>query len=150
MSEITNTESTLSVSDITARVDELREERAEHDKENGTVRDEEGKPFVDGDREPEPSLWEEENQDEAEELARLETLLDALEGMGFSHEWNGPDMLIAGYHFTDYTQEFAEEIGAVSRESNWIVIDWEETANRLKQDYKEVDFDGSAYWYRAT
>jgi hypothetical protein len=98
------------------------------------------------------ATWEDESPDEAEELASLETLLEALSGCGCSHEWNGeryPNTLIADYHFSDYAQELAEEIGAVSRESSWIVIDWEATANGLKNDYKEVDFDGSAYWYRA-
>jgi hypothetical protein len=29
------------------------------------------------------------------------------------------------------------------------VIDWEATANGMQQDYKQVDFDGETYWYRA-
>lgn len=155
MTEISNSDNILSVSDITARVDELRKERAEDDQTNGTKRDEEGAltdEFLDDDGMPANGTWEEENTDEAEELKRLEKLLDALDGCGFSHQWNGnnyPDMLIADSHFTDYVQEMAEDTGAVARESSWVVVDWEATASGVKQDYKSVDFDGSDYWYRA-
>lgn len=155
MTEISNNERILNVSDITARVDELRNERAEDDKTNGTKRDEDGAltdEFLDDDGMPVNGTWEEENLDDAEELERLEKLLDALDGCGFSHKWNGnnyPDMLIAEYHFADYVQETAYDTGDVSRGSSWIVIDWEATANGVKNDYKSVDFDGSEYWYRA-
>lgn len=154
MTEISNNDKIISVSDITARVDELREERAEHDKENGTERDSEGAltgSSVDHGKSPVPWAWESENPDEAEELANLEKLLDAIQGCGTSHDWGGnkyPDSLIAEYHFAEYAEDFANDIGAVARDSSWIVIDWEATANGMKQDYREVDFDGSAYWYR--
>jgi hypothetical protein len=151
MTEISNNEKIISVSDITARVDELREERADHDKESGTVRNEDGTPFVDGDRELIPELWESENPDEAEELATLEKILEALRGRGTSHDWGDdtyPDSLIADFHFAEYAEDFAHDIGAVSRDASWVVIDWEATANGMKQDYSSVDFDGTQYWYR--
>jgi hypothetical protein len=151
MTEISNNDKIISVSDITERVDELREERADHDKESGTVRSEDGTPFVDGDREPSPELWESENPDEAEELATLEKILEALRGRGTSHDWGDdtyPDSLIADFHFAEYAEDFAHDIGAVSRDASWVVIDWEATANGMKQDYSSVDFDGTQYWYR--
>jgi hypothetical protein len=106
---------------------------------------------VDGDRELSPELWESENPDEAEELATLEKILEALRGRGTSHAWGDdtyPDSLIADFHFAEYAEDFAHDIGAVSRDSSWVVIDWEATANGMKQDYSSVDFDGTQYWYR--
>jgi hypothetical protein len=155
MTEISNNAKIINVSDITARVDELRQERAEDDKTNGTERDEDGAltgASVDEDGLPVNGTWEEENTDEAEELARLEKLLDDLRGRGTSHDWGGnkyPHTLIADYHFTDYVQEFAEDCGAVSRDASWVVVDWEATAKGVKQDFRSVDFDGAEYWHRA-
>jgi hypothetical protein len=151
MTEISNSFKVINVSDITARVDELQAVRAEHDKENGTTRDDNGV-RVDGDKSPVPAVWEEENTDEAEELARLEKLLGDLRGRGTSHDWGGdtyPDSLIADSHFPDYVQEFAEDCGAVSRDASWVVVDWEATAKGVKQDFRSVDFDGAEYWHRA-
>jgi hypothetical protein len=75
-----------------------------------------------------------------------------LRGRGTSHDWGGdtyPDSLIADHHFPEYAEDIAHDMGAVSRDASWIVIDWEATANGLKQDYRSVDFDGSEYWHRA-
>jgi hypothetical protein len=155
MTEISNNAKIINVSDITARVDELRQERAEDDKTNGTERDEDGAltgASVDEDGLPVNGTWEEENTDEAEELARLEKLLGDLRGRGTSHDWGGdtyPDSLIADSHFPDYVQEFAEDCGAVSRDASWVVVDWEATAKGVKQDFRSVDFDGAEYWHRA-
>jgi hypothetical protein len=155
MTDISNNDKIISVSDITARVDELHAERAEHDKATGTERGEDGEicwAAITEDGEPLPGSWEAENTDEAEELARLEKLLDDLRGRGTSHDWGGdtyPDALIAEYHFAEYAEDMAHDMGAVSRDASWIVIDWEATANGLKQDYRSVDFDGSEYWHRA-
>jgi hypothetical protein len=153
MTEISNNDKIISVSDITARVDELHEERAEHDKEAGTQRGSEGTlETVDDEGEPGADTWEVQNPDEAEELANLEKLIEDLRGRGTSHDWGGdtyPDSLIADFHFAEYAEDFAHDIGAVSRDSSWVVIDWEATANGMKQDYSSVDFDGTQYWYRS-
>jgi hypothetical protein len=135
MTEISNNDKIISISDITARVDELREERDTYDAEMPLR----------------PVIWAQENPDDAEELANLEKLLEAIEGHGSGWEWEGkryPDLLIAEYHFEEFAEDTAHDMGAVSRDASWIVIDWTATANGLKQDYREVDFDGSAYWHR--
>lgn len=155
MTEISNTAKILSLSDITARVDQLHQERTEDDKTNGTTRDEDGAltgASVDEDGMPAVGTWEEENVDEAAELDTLGQLLEACQGCGSGHDWGGntyPDSLIADHHFTDYVQSFAEDCGAVSRDASWVVVDWEATANRVRQDFKQVDFDGETYLYRA-
>lgn len=153
MTEISNSDEIIRVSDITDRVDELRKERAESDQETGVKRDEDGKVnWGTEDGEPIQGSWEAENPDEADELERLEKLLDELRGRGTSHDWGGdtyPDVLIADSHFPEYAQELAEDIGAIQRGVSWIVIDWEATANGLKQDFRSVDFDGAEYWHRS-
>lgn len=155
MGDISNCANFINVSDITDRVDELREERKDHDEANKTPRDKDGilcQGAQDEDGEPAPGTWDAENPDEAEELAQLENLLSQCQGYGGDHQWEGsryPQTLIADDHFPDYAREFAEDIGAVSRENaGWIVIDWNATAKGLKQDYNSVDYDGSTYWYR--
>lgn len=147
MTEISNSDKIISVSDITARVDELREERTEHDQNDaltGASVDEDGLPAA--------GTWEVENTDDAEELEKLLKLLDDLRGRGTSHDWGGdtyPDSLIADHHFSEYIEESAYDMGAVQRGVSWIVIDWDATANAVKQDYRSVDFDGAEYWHRA-
>jgi DNA-directed RNA polymerase sigma subunit (sigma70/sigma32) len=87
--KMTEISKTISVPDITARVDELRKKRADHDKalNAASLRDDSGaltEAYRDDDGEPSADMWESENTDEAEELARLEKLLDDLRGRGTS------------------------------------------------------------------
>ncbi len=150
MTDISNTDKTIAVSDITARVDELRGERAEHDKENGTVRND-GDQSLTEDGSYTPGSWDAENPDDSEELTQLEILLGQLRGIGCNHQWGDdgyPDSIIADHYFTEYARNLAHDLGAVSQDAAWIVIDWKETANGLKADYKAVDFDGAEYWAR--
>jgi hypothetical protein len=156
MTDISNSANIINLSDVTDRVDELREERADHDASHYVARNEDGTlsaPYLDEDEQPNADTWEGENTDEAEELARLETLLESIENGGSrDHEWNGghyPATLIAENHFAQYAQETAEECGDISRHASYIVVDWEKTAEGLKQDYKQVDYDGETFWYRA-
>lgn len=157
MADISKYENFINVSDVTERVDELREGRADHDKENGTERSTVdsrliGESLTD-DGEPVPTSWEAEETDDAEELERLEKLLDQCKGYGDGHHWEGysfPATLIADSHFPAYAEEFANEIGAVGRENaSWIVIDWEATAKGMQQDYTQVDYDGIDFWFRS-
>lgn len=162
MADISNSANFINVSDITERVDELREERKDHDTDRAesepaylTERDEDGNLTgisLDFENNPQQGTWEAENPDEAEELKQLENLLSQCQGYGGDHQWEGnryPQTLIADDYFPDYAQEFAEDIGAVSRDNaGWIVIDWKATAEGLKRDYSSVDYDGSTYWYR--
>lgn len=162
MADITNSDNIISLSDVTDRVEELRSEREDHDMERAegepayvTERDATGKLTgisINEDGEPQPGTWEAENPEEAEELAKLEKLLSECVGYGGNHKWEGnwyPNSLIADDHFPKYAEEYANDIGAVSSENaSWIVIDWDATAEGMKQDFSSVDFDGVKYWYR--
>ncbi len=121
MTEISNHDDFIYLRDITDRVDEL----------NDMERDE----------------------DETAELATLTTLLDDMKGCGGDHQWEGdwyPQLMIRDYHFEDYAQELAEDIGAINHDAPWpqSFIDWPAAAEALKIDYSEIDFDGVTYWYR--
>jgi hypothetical protein len=93
------------------------------------------------------------DDDEQAELAELEALLDDCRGYGGDEQWEGdwyPVTLIRESHFTDYAQELAEDIGAVTPDASWPnnCIDWEKAARELLYDYTAVDFDGVCYYTR--
>ena len=97
--------------------------------------------------------WADEHPDDAEELARLEKLLEETGGYGGDHQWNGtwyPGSMIADSYFEDYARELADDIGAINRNATWPVchIDWEAAADSLKQDYASITYGGVEYWYR--
>jgi hypothetical protein len=82
----------------------------------------------------------------------LEVLLDELEGLGGDHQWHGkwfPIMLIPDEDFTEYAQELLQDIGDLPRDiPSYIDINWESTADNIKEDYSSVDFEGTEYWFR--
>jgi antirestriction protein len=59
--------------------------------------------------------------------------------------------LIPEDDFTEYAQELAEEIGAITQEQRWptYCIDWERAARELKMDYTSVEVNGITYYFRA-
>jgi hypothetical protein len=59
------------------------------------------------------------------------------------------EMLIRESYWPTYAQELVEDVGDLPRGiPSYIVIDWEATADNLKVDYTEVDFDGVTYLVR--
>ena len=86
--------------------------------------------------------------DDEAEFARLELLLD-----GGDEQWRGdwyPLTLIHDSYFATYARELVEDIGDVPDGfPHYIVIDWEATAENIRQDYSSIEgFDGETYWYR--
>ena len=63
---------------------------------------------------------------------------------------NEPTM-IPEHDFSEYAQELAEDIGAITRDAKWPVycIDWERAARELKLDYASVRVNGTTYYFRA-
>ncbi len=91
--------------------------------------------------------------DDEAEFARLELLLDELAGNGGDEQWRGdwyPLTLIHDSYFATYARELVEDIGDVPDGfPHYIVIDWEATAENIRQDYSSIEgFDGETYWYR--
>ena len=65
-------------------------------------------------------------------------------------EFNYGVTLIPEEYFTDYVKDLLEDVGYISKDfPSWIEIDWEETANNVRQDYMEIEYNGRYYLVRA-
>jgi hypothetical protein len=125
-----NNDDVIDSRDIIARIEELQdmganERRIEH-----------------------PDL--EPSEDDAEELRELDALRSLQEeAEGYTSDWEYGATLIRESYFEDYCQEMLEDIGDLPKDlPGYLVIDWEATADNLRVDYTEVDFDGVAYLVR--
>lgn len=87
--------------------------------------------------------WE---ADYLEELEFLEAVIE--EGESYSRYWGHGATLIHEDYFEQYAQDYAEDIGAIGRDTSWPAnhIDWEAAAEDLKQDYTEISFGGHNYY----
>jgi len=56
--------------------------------------------------------------------------------------------LIAMEDFPEYIQELLEDTGDVPKLPWYVEIDWAATADHLRVDYTEVDFQGTTYLFR--
>lgn len=102
----------------------------------------------------------------AEEREELETLLDEFEDwkadygeelyylnqlqeeMRYNREWEDGLTMIHEDFFEEYCESRCIDVGYISRDfPSWIVIDWEATAENMKEDYSEVEFNGNIYYY---
>lgn len=125
---ISNTDEIIDSRDVIARIAELESERDDWEDEDGKE-------------------WAEENPDEAEELEKLQAFAEEAED--YASDWRYGAMLINGDYFTEYCKELLNDIGELPRDlPDYIVIDWDATADNLKVDYTEVDFDGQTYLVR--
>jgi hypothetical protein len=65
---------------------------------------------------------------------------------------NGYDpTLIRDSYFVTYAQDYAEDIGAISRDLDWPAshIDWDSAADSLKTDFTEFSIGSYTYYGRA-
>jgi hypothetical protein len=137
--DISNHDDTIDSRDIIERFEEL-----EADRENavGDV----------GAEQENNALAEWDQSSDGLEYAALKTLLDDIKGQGGDEQWRGdwyPITLIRDTYFVEAMQELLEDIGDIPHHMpSYLVIDWDATANNLKQDYTSVDFDGVTYWVR--
>ncbi len=149
-----NTDDIIDSRDIIARVEELRDERADL----AQAADELQMEFDQSNAAHISRLnaelaaarcalaeWDEAN---AEELRTLEALQADAEG--YSPDWRYGATLIRYSYFKEYAQDLADDIGAINADATWPCncIDWDEAARQLKQDYTEVEFDGVTYYVR--
>lgn len=144
---IANTDDTIDIRDVIARVEELRETR---DALHAEFENEPLNAGVDFDN------WVRHqtgfSTEEADELTSLEALLTECEGNGGDEQWEGnwyPVTLIHELHFVDAMRELCDDIGDFPNGvPSYYVIDWEATAENLRADYTSVEFDGVTYWVR--
>lgn len=79
----------------------------------------------------------------------LTALTEAVDEIGSEASFG--TTLIRDSYFTQYAQEFAEDIGAVNDDASWPnnYIDWDRAAHDLKMDYSIISINGTDWWYRA-
>lgn len=81
------------------------------------------------------------------ELLILQALAE--EASGAAPDWEHGETLIRESYFVDYCQELLQDIGALPRDlPDFLVINWEATAENIEQDYTHVDFGGVTYLIR--
>lgn len=155
--DISNTSDIIDSRDVIARIAELESDlQSEYD-------DIEGEEFVVGsayeDNEGEavkikPSFeeWVElqkedaasASHDEAKEYAILAKLAE--DGANSAEDWQYGATLIRESYFEKYCRELVSDIGDLPTYlPDYLVIDWDETADNLRVDYTEVAYDGVTY-----
>ena len=86
------------------------------------------------------------DEDEKEELEKLQAFKEEAD----ASEWDFGVAFIHEDYFEDYAREFAEDIGAIGKDTQWPAthIDWDAAANELQMDYSSAKFDGVTYYFR--
>lgn len=86
-------------------------------------------------------------EEDGTELEMLTAFAD--EGSDALEDWECGVTLIHENYFVEYTEEMLKETGYFTGDIPWwIVIDWEATADNVKEDYTEVTLDGNTYFAR--
>jgi hypothetical protein len=84
------------------------------------------------------------NDNESAELAALKKFQKEYD---FVDGWNYGAEFIAEEYFTEYVKDMLEGCGTIPRDlPDYVAIDWEETADNLKCDYADVEFNGVYYY----
>lgn len=148
--EPTNSDDILDSRDIIARIDELESDR---ETLTDTIEELKEMPVEDREEDYDETLaaahldlteWDDDNGDE---LKALKALAD--EGENCADDWMHGATLIREDYFVDYCRDLVSDIGDMPRNiPSYIVIDWDATADNLRADYSEVDFDGETYLIR--
>jgi hypothetical protein len=82
-----------------------------------------------------------------EEQGKINEINDLENEVG--SEWEDGVTLIEEDDFEEYCKELLEDCGYISKDFPvWIEIDWDATANNVRQDYQEVEFRGTNYLFR--
>lgn len=88
--------------------------------------------------------WAEDWEDDLEKIEAIDTLEREV-----GSEFEYGVTLIPLEDFTDYVKELLVDCGDLpSNIPSYISIDWEDTANNIKVDYSEVEFQGTDYLFR--
>lgn len=65
-------------------------------------------------------------------------------------EFNDGTALIDENDMEEYVKDLLEELGYISKDfPSWIEIDWSSTTDNVKQDYSELTYQGTEYFYRS-
>jgi len=158
---ITNSDDTIDVRQLNARIDDLRSDLDDLEEVVGDATDA-LKEHVMADRIGTQADWEKrtseltgnlalaridliewQKSDDGLELEQLNKLAKQLDG-------EGVDLLIHEDHFQDYAREYAQDSGAMTVGDKWpyTCIDWEKVAEELRADYTAFEWDEVTYYGR--
>ena len=88
--------------------------------------------------------WKEDWLDEIAEICEIDKIEDEL-----GSEFDYGVTLVHEDYFEEYAKELLIDCGYISKDfPSWIEIDWEATANNVKQDYTGVEYQGETYYGR--
>jgi len=151
--DISNDDNVIDSRDVIARLETLKEERDDLeraiDEARESLDDEEGdeKEAMQDDYDAAVEALKDWDGDYKKELDALDALQNDAEG--YAPDWEHGATLVRESYFTEYCQELLSDIGELPRDlPDYIVIDWDATAENLKADYTEVDYDGTTYLVR--
>ena len=98
--------------------------------------------------EEEIQSWKEDWLDEIEEITDIEKLEDEVNEYAGDNFEDGVYLIVED-DFEDFVEQDLEDCGYIPKDfPTWIEIDWEATANNVRQDYTEVEFRGTTYLFR--
>lgn len=86
-------------------------------------------------------------EDEQEELEELDNLENEV-----GSEWRHGETMIPAHQFRDYAEELAADSCDMEQADIWPFrhIDWGAAAEELKQEYSEVEYQGTTYLFHAS
>ena len=94
--------------------------------------------------EEEIESWKQDWQEEINQITCIDEVEDEI-----GSEFDFGVTLIPEDDFTDYVEDLLKGCGYISDDfPSWIEIDWEATAENVKQDYSELEYEGGTYFYR--
>ena len=152
--DISNTQDVIDSRDIIARIDELETdesmlqdtiieaEEALESSEGARAEMQAGKELTEA-REALVDF----NEENEEELSSLKAVAEECKNYA---DWKCGETLINEMYFIEYCMEFLVDCGYLPSDlPSFIAIDEEQTAENMKDDYMEVDFDGETYLMRS-
>jgi hypothetical protein len=84
------------------------------------------------------------------ETAELAALKAFVAKYDYVEDWKYGAHFIAEEYFTEYIRDMLIDCGTIPRDlPDYIAIDWEETADNLKCDYADAEFNGVTYYVRS-
>lgn len=85
-----------------------------------------------------------------EEITHYKEVLDFCEELYGYGDFEYGTTIIPESKFTEYCEELVKDCGYIGSDlPSWIEIDWEATADNMRVDYTEADFEGDIYLMRA-
>ena len=131
--------------DLAEKRDELKQEILDSFLENFPHYEEMTESFEDIlFEEEEIESWKQDWQEEINQITCIDEVEDEI-----GSEFDFGVTLIPEDDFTDYVEDLFKGYGYTSDDlPSGIEIDWEATAEDVKQDYSELEYEGETYFYR--